>query len=171
MNSEIQKSENVKEIVRILQTDIKGETNLYSALTQIKGISWNLSNALCYMLKLDKTRKIGSLDDTEIKEIQEGIRNLYSSNLPSFLLNRPKVLDGERKHLIGSDLDLQLRMDIKGLRDIQSYKGIRHALGLPVRGQRTKSNFRRGRSVGVIKKKNVPKPKAKAKPKTGGKKK
>jgi len=50
---------------------------------------------------------------------------------------------------------LRREFDIKRLRKIKSYKGIRHAVGLPVRGQRTKANFRRNRkpSVAAAKKK------------------
>jgi len=58
-------------------------------------------------------------------------------------------------------------MDVKDLREIQSYRGIRHALGLPVRGQRTKAHFRHGKSVGVIKKKIKQKVGTKKKPSKG----
>lgn len=151
----------MKEVVRILNTDINGDSNTYYGLTKITGISWNLSNAICYILKLDKTTKVGTLPNETIKKIEETIKNLGSQNLPAFILNRPRTSSGKANHLTGSDLELQKRMDIKRLRDIQSYKGIRHALNLPVRGQRTKSNFRKGRAVGVIKKKPQ-----KSKPKT-----
>ncbi|HIH66211.1 MAG TPA: 30S ribosomal protein S13, partial [Nanoarchaeota archaeon] len=107
-----------------------------------------------------------TLSDTEIKALEETIKSLHTRALPTFILNKPKMHEGAAKHLIGTDLELQLRTDIRGMRDIQSYKGIRHALGLPVRGQRTKSHFRHGRAVGVTKKKAPP---AKAAPKTGGK--
>jgi small subunit ribosomal protein S13 len=61
---------------------------------------------------------------------------------------------GEKGHLTGSDLDLKKEFDIKRLKKIKSYKGLRHNVGLPVRGQRTKANFRRNRKKsGGIKKK------------------
>lgn len=147
------KQEQMKEIVRILNTDVKGEAKVYYGLTRIKGISWTLSNVICYLLKIDKNKKIGTFSDIEIKKIEETIKNLHSQNLPSWILNRPRTEEGSSKHLISHDLDLQKRMDIKRLRDIQSYKGIRHALALPVRGQRTRSHFRKGKAVGVVKKK------------------
>lgn len=147
-----QQPQQLKEIVRILHTDIKGDTNVYHGLTNIKGISWSLSNVVCYLLKLPKDRKVGSLTDKEIKKVEETIKGLSTQNLPSFILNRSRTAEGQAKHLFGSDLELQVRMDVKRLREIQSYRGIRHALGLPVRGQRTKSNFRRGKAVGVVKK-------------------
>ncbi len=158
--------QHTKELVRILNTDIKGETSVYAGLTRIKGISWALSNAVCLLLDLAKSRKVSTLSDAEIKNLEEVIKSLHTRTLPTFILNKPKMHEGGPKHLIGTDLELQLRTDIKGMRDIQSYKGIRHALGLPVRGQRTKSHFRHGRAVGVTKKKAPP---AKAAPKAGGK--
>ena len=139
-------------IVRILSKDIEGKMTLYSGLAKIKGVSWSFSNAICKVLKLDKKRKIGSLSDAEIKKITEFIKN---PKIPEYLLNRRKDFDtGEDKHLTSSDLELTKEFDIKRLKKIKSYRGIRHAAGLPLRGQRTRSNFRRDRKKGTgIKKK------------------
>ncbi|MBM3228360.1 30S ribosomal protein S13 [Candidatus Pacearchaeota archaeon] len=141
-----------EKVVRILSEDIEGNAKLYVGLTKIKGVSWSLSNAICNMLKIDKNRKIGSLTDEEIKKIIEFLKN---PQLPNFLFNRKFDLEtGENKHLVGTNLELQKDFDIKRLKKIKSYRGIRHAAGLPVRGQRTKSHFRRNRSKSIgIKKK------------------
>ena len=84
----------------------------------------------------------------EIKKVEEVLSNL---NIFPFLKNRrldPET--GETEHLCGSDLDMTKEFDIKRLRKIRSYRGIRHSSGQPVRGQRTKSHFRkRGQAVGV----------------------
>ena len=70
------------------------------------------------------------------------------------MMNRRKDYeDGKDKHLLTSSLDLQKELDIKRLKKIRSYRGLRHALGQPVRGQRTKSHFRKNKTVGVQKKK------------------
>ena len=139
-------------MIRILSEDIEGKTKIYPGLTRIKGISWTLSNAICLILKLDKTRKIGSLTDEELKKITDFIKN---PEVPTYILNRRADLDtGEDKHLVGSDLDLQKEFDIKRLKKIKSYKGYRHMSNLPLRGQRTRSNFRKNRAKGAgIKKK------------------
>ena len=163
---ELAQVQHSKELVRVLNTDLRGDSNVYTGLTKIKGVSWSMSNVICRLLNLEKGRKVNTLEEPEIKRIEETIKSLHTKNLPTFILNKPRAHEGEPKHLIGTDLDLQLRTDIKGMRDIQSYKGIRHALGLPVRGQRTKSHFRHGKAVGVTKKKATP---AKAAPKAGGK--
>ena len=80
---------------------------------------------------------------------------MKNPDVPIYLINRRNDFEtGENKHLTTSDLDLKKEFDIKRLRKIKSYKGIRHAAKLPVRGQRTKSHFRknRGKSGGIKKK-------------------
>ena len=141
-----------EKLIRILSTDIEGGPNVYVGLTKIKGISWSLSNAICKSLNLDKKRKISSLTPAEINKINDFVKN---PNIPSFLLNRKSDFEtGEDKHLIGSNLELQKEMDIGRLKKIKSYKGLRHSIGLPLRGQRTRSHFRRNKrkSVGIKKK-------------------
>jgi small subunit ribosomal protein S13 len=144
-----------RSIVRIVATDIPGEAAVYAGLTRIKGISWSFSNALCTQLGIDKRRRISSLTETEIEKITNFIKK--PANLKPFLLNRRRDIEtGQDRHLITSDLDLQRDFDIRRLRQIKSYKGWRHALGQPVRGQRTRSHFRKGRAVGVQKSKTKP---------------
>ncbi len=146
-------SKNYEEkIIRILSKDIPGGMTVYSGLTRIKGVSWAVSGATCHSLKIDRKKKIGELTQEEIKKITEFIKN---PNIKPFLKNRAKDFEsGEDKHLIGSDLDLRKEFDIKRLKKIRSYRGLRHSAGLPLRGQRTKSNFRKNRAKGAgIKKK------------------
>lgn len=147
--------EHEERVVRILSKDIEGKMSIYSGLSRIKGISWTLANAICKKLNIDKKRKIGSLTDDEIKKITEFAKN---PQVPKYLLNRRKDFEaGEDKHLTGGDLELQNEFDIKRLKKIKSYKGYRHSAGLPVRGQRTRSNFRKNRKKGAgIKKKGKP---------------
>ena len=142
-------------IVRILSKDIEGGMTLYAGLTKIKGVSWTLANAVCKKLGFDKKRKIGSLTNDEVDKISNFLK---SPNIPSHLVNRRKDFEtGEDKHLTGSDLELRKEFDIKRLKKIKSYKGFRHMSGLPLRGQRTRSNFRKNRAKGSgIKKKNKP---------------
>lgn len=134
-------------LVRILSEDIEGKMRVYAGLTKIKGVSWGIANAVCKKLGIDKSRKIGSLTAEEIKKISEFIRN---PKIPIYLLNRRKDFEtGNDRHLSGSDLELQKEFDIKRLKKIKSYRGIRHAAGQPVRGQRTKAHFRKNRPKGA----------------------
>ncbi|MBU2562289.1 MAG: 30S ribosomal protein S13 [Nanoarchaeota archaeon] len=147
---EVQRQE--ERMVRILSTDIEGKMKIYPGLAKIKGISWSLSNAICNILKIDKNRRIGSLKEDEVKKISEFVKN---PKIPAHMYNRKKDFEsGENKHLTGSDLELTKEFDIKRLKKIKSYRGYRHMSGLPLRGQRTKSNFRKNRRKGAgIKKK------------------
>ena len=140
-------------IVRILSTDLEGNMTLYAGLAKIKGVSWAMSNATCKILKMDKRKKIGDLTEKEIEIVSEFLKN---PQVPKYLTNRRKDLDsGKDKHIIGGDLDLRKEFDIKRLKKIKSYRGIRHGAGLPTKGQRTRSNFRKNRAKGAgIKKKN-----------------
>ncbi len=141
-------------IVRILSKDIEGNMTVYAGLATIKGISWSFSNAVCTILGIGRNKKIGSLSEEEIKKISDFVRN---PKLPHFFMNRQHDREtGANRHLTGTDLDLTKEFDIKRLKQIKTYRGIRHTLGLPLRGQRTKANFRRNRSrgVGIKKKKN-----------------
>jgi small subunit ribosomal protein S13 len=152
---ELKKQQNKEfndKIIRIMSRDIEGGSSIYSGLTKIKGISWSLSNAVCRILKIDKKRKIGSLVEDEIKKISDFVK---SPKIPKHLLNRRNEFEtGEDKHLVGSDLELKKEFDIKRLKKIKSYRGLRHSINLPLRGQRTRSNFRKNRRKGAgIKKK------------------
>ncbi len=152
LKQEIKQTKKEDRIVRILQKDIEGKTNVYSGLAKIKGVSWTLSNAVCKKVGIPKTKKVGTLTDDEIKNIEAFLKN---PDLPGFLVNRQKDFEtGEDKHITGTDLELRKDFDIKRLKKIKSYRGFRHMAGLPMRGQRTKSNFRRNRAKGSgIKKK------------------
>lgn len=142
-------------LVRILGKDIRGDKKLLAGLTSIKGISWAFANATCTILKLDKEKKIQEISKKEIETIETFMKN---PSTPSFMNNRQKDFEnGEDKHVYGEDIKLRKEFDVKRLRKIKSYRGLRHASGLPTRGQRTKANFRKNRkksgAVGVKKKK------------------
>ena len=151
-------------LVRILQTDIPGNKQVLTGLTYIKGVSWSISNALCKLLPLDPRKKISELSQEEIKSITEFLEN---PPLPTFLMNRRNDFQtGKNYHIITSELDMKKEFDIRRLKKIRSYKGLRHALGQPVRGQSTRSHFRskgKKKAVGVQSKKPEAPKKAEAK--------
>lgn len=134
-------------IIRILQTDIPGNRGVYAGLTRIKGVSWGISNAICIFNKLDRKKKIEDLTKAEIEEIE---KTLKEHKFPKFLLNRRNdFATGEDSHVIGSNLDIVNELDVKRLKKIRSFRGLRHATGQPTRGQRTRSHFRVNRKKGV----------------------
>lgn len=143
----------MKQIVRILNVDLSGAKPVYDAIRHVKGISYSFSNAVCVALNLDKFKKVGELTPEDLQKIEDVIKNPTKYKIPSFLFNRRKDFDtGKDKHIVTSDLELTKEFDLKRLKRIKSYKGIRHAMGLPVRGQRTKGHFRHGKAMGVSKK-------------------
>ena len=145
----------LRPLVRIMNRDIKGEKQLACALRHIKGINYSLANIVCLKADIGHNIRIGYLTDQQIQKITDVIKDLHNF-VPSYMLNRQKDYEtGENKHLFASDLMLQKEDDIKRLKKIKSYRGLRHAWGLPVRGQRTKSNFRnkKGPALGVQRKK------------------
>jgi small subunit ribosomal protein S13 len=146
-----QEREESEVLVRILGADIPGSKNIYSGMTRIKGVSWAVSNAICLKLGLPRSRKIGELSKDEIKKIEKFIDEFP---VYDFLKNRRLDIEtGESAHYHGTDLDMKKEFDIKRLKGIKCYRGIRHALKQPVRGQRTRSHFRKkGRAMGVKKK-------------------
>jgi len=148
-----------KHIIRIAQVDLVGGKPIGIALRKIKGIGFNLAHAICNLNKIDHQKKAGSLNDEEVKKLTETIQN-PKDKLPGWMFNRQKDYEtGEDKHVTTGELDFVQDNSIKLLRKIRCYRGLRHSQKRPVRGQRTKSNFRgsKGKVVGVAKKKGVKK--------------
>lgn len=145
-----EQEEDMGALVRILSYDIPGDKNIYTGLTKIKGVSWSISNVICKLLSLDKSMKIGQLTDKDIEKIEKTVENIETLK---YLKNRRSDLDtGKDLHIIGTNLDMRKEFDVKRMKQIRSYKGVRHSLKQPVRGQRTRSHFRTtGVAVGVKK--------------------
>ena len=138
-----------REVVRIARTGIDGNKPVGKALTGLKGVGEMYANAVAESMDYKNT-VIGNLDDEEIDEIEEAIKNPDQLDVPTWLRNRRKDREtGEDLHLIEDDLDLKQQFDIRRLKEIDSYKGWRHEIGLPVRGQKTQSSFRSGAKIGV----------------------
>lgn len=142
-----------KYIVRIAGTDIDGYLKLPYGLAKIKGIGITTAYAVIRTLGLDPNKRVGDLTDDEIKRLEEAFSDLRKLGLPAWLFNRRKDYEtGEDLHLIGADLIFAARRDIEREIKIGSWRGIRHKLGLKVRGQRTRTTGRIGMTVGVKKK-------------------
>jgi small subunit ribosomal protein S13 len=152
-----QPQQELKHLVRIINTDLKGEKKILYALTKIKGISMMFANAICKRAGIDPDKRAGYLNEKEVAAIENVIHKPLQAGIPVWMLNRRKDFEtGEDMHLITSTLDFTHEMDIKRLKKTKAYKGFRHQWGQPVRGQRTKSNFRKNKgkgSLGVQKKK------------------
>ncbi|MCH2444070.1 MAG: 30S ribosomal protein S13 [Candidatus Poseidoniia archaeon] len=141
-----------KYIIRIANSDVSGEERLANALTSIRGIGPRISNAIVQKLKLNPNKLAGKLDDKNVVDIENAIMNL-NDYVPDWLLNRQKDYDtGEDIHPVSVELKMTHDEDLNRMKKVKSYKGIRHASGHKVRGQRTYSNGRKGLALGVSKK-------------------
>ena len=162
-------SQEYRHILRIMGTDVQGTLKASYALTEIKGINLSLSNAILKKAGVNPDVRVGFLTEAEIEKIEEIIEDPAKHSLPNWLLNRRKDAEtGKDTHLISADLVLRTKMDIDQAKDIKSWRGYRHAYGLKVRGQRTKTTGRAGKALGVKKKTLMQRPGA-APPAEGGK--
>lgn len=145
-----------KYIIRLSNTDIDGEKRVIYGLTTVKGVGLHMASLITDETGIDRYMKVGDLTDAQIEKLQNAIDDITKS-APKWMLNHRKDYDtGEDIHLIGNEIDVRLRDEINIMKKIRSYRGIRHERGLPVRGQRTKANNRRGLALGVSKKKEQP---------------
>ena len=106
---------------RIQGVDVPNRKPAYIALTYLYGIGRTTAIGICFALDIDPQRKSHELTEDEIARI-----NNY--------LDKELVVEG--------GLRRKIQQDIARLREIHSYRGLRHRRGLPVRGQRTRTNAR-----------------------------
>lgn len=122
-------------MVRISGVDLPKKKRIPIALTAIYGIGRNNAISLLKKTNISPDKKPGDLKEEEVVKIQ-------------------KMIDKE--FLVEGDLRREVQENIKRLKNIGSYKGLRHSKNLPARGQRTRSNARtkRGKrkTVGAMKK-------------------
>lgn len=120
-------------MARIKGIDIPNDKHISIGLTSIYGIGRKLAITICENAKVDPSKKAKDLDNDELMLIREEIN----------------------KHLTEGDLRRDVQMNIKTKMEINSYEGIRHKKGLPLRGQRTSRNARtrKGRAKTVANKK------------------
>ena len=107
-------------MARIKGVDLGGRRIIKKKITSIYGIGQKLSSEICDAAKVDKAKKAKDLTDDEVAALR-------------------KEID---KHVVEGDLRREVAMNIKNKMEIGSYQGLRHKKGLPVRGQRTRTNAR-----------------------------
>ena len=156
-------SEEYRHILRIIDADVDGSLKMQHALKRIKGISLSLANAILKKADIDPNTRAGFVTEAQIEKIEEIIKEPAKFGLPNWILNRRKDQEtGKDMHMISADLVLRTKMDIEQMKEIRSWRGYRHAYGLKVRGQRTKTTGRSGKALGVKKKLLMQRPAAPA---------
>jgi small subunit ribosomal protein S13 len=117
-------------MARISGVTIPNDKQLWIALTYVHGIGRKSSYDILSQANVEATTRVKDLTDAEISRIQEVINNNY-------------IVEGELQRIVSGN--------IKRLKDIKAYRGIRHSANLPTRGQRTRTNARtrRGKRITV----------------------
>ena len=107
-------------MARIAGINIPTDKHIIIGLQSIFGIGQTRSKLICETLKLDPSTKVSQLTEDQLESIREAVS----------------------KFEVEGDLRREVAMNIKRLRDLGCYRGIRHRKSLPLRGQRTKTNAR-----------------------------
>lgn len=125
-------------MVRLVGVNLPDNKRVAYALTLIYGVGFANGGVILRESNIDENRKVKDLTEEELKKIQTIL---------------------EKKYKVEGDLKEEVRENIKRLKSIGSYRGLRHTHNLPLRGQRTKSNARtkRGKrkTVGALKKEDA----------------
>ena len=108
-------------MARIAGVNIPTNKRVPIALTYITGIGKASAEAICAAVKIERSRRVNELSDTEVLSVREYIDSNFS-------------VEGELRR--------EVTMNIKRLMDLGCYRGLRHRRNLPVRGQRTHTNAR-----------------------------
>jgi small subunit ribosomal protein S13 len=111
----------VQRMARIAGVDLPNDKRVEIALCYIFGIGRTLSNQILNKCSINPDTRVKDLTEDDISKIRESIENGYT---------------------VEGDLRREIAMNIKRLTEIGCYRGRRHRMGLPVRGQRTKTNAR-----------------------------
>ena len=120
-------------MARIAGVDLPKKKRVEFGLTYIYGIGLHTSRLILDAAGIDYNKRVYELSEDDVAAITKEIRE---------------------KYMVEGDLRKKVAMDIKGLMDLGSYRGLRHRKGLPCRGQKTKTNARtrkgKRRTVGAV---------------------
>ncbi|XP_037783591.1 40S ribosomal protein S18 [Penaeus monodon] len=146
--------EKFQHILRLMNTNIDGRRKVMFAMTSIRGVGRRYSNIVLKKADIDQFKRAGEMTEEEVEKIVTIMSNPRQYKIPDWFLNRQKdIKDGKYSQVMSNNLDTKLREDLERLKKIRAHRGLRHYWGLRVRGQHTKTTGRRGRTVGVSKKK------------------
>lgn len=146
-------AEEFTHILRIFNTNVDGTNKTMYAMTAVKGVGQRFANLAMKKAEVDFDKRAGELSPEELDRLTKVITDPRSYKIPDWFLNRQKdIKDGKYSQVISSALDSKLRDDFERMKKIRCHRGLRHYWGLRVKGQKTKTTGRRGRTVGVAKK-------------------
>lgn len=154
MSLHFTESSQMQDIIRMFNTNINGRAKVARALTGIKGIGLRISSLLCKKAGIDMSLRAGEVPQEQLDKIGVILADPQSYGIPEWLLNRQRdTFTGKSVQLIANQVEADYRMYLERAKRIKHNRGLRLLRGLKVNGQRLKSNGRKGKTVGVSKKK------------------
>ena len=140
-------------ILRMADSDVDGLRPIAIGLTSIKGVGMRTSQQICRLAGINGKTLGGHLSEEEQDSLRSAIDD-YATTVPWWLVNRQRDLGtNEDAHIVAMEVKMTRDDDISRMAGIKAYRGMRHRSGHKVRGQRLRSNGRKGASLGVEKKK------------------
>jgi len=140
-------------ILRMADSDIDGLKPIAIGLTSIKGVGMRTSQQICRLAGINGKSLGGHLSEEDQDSLRSAIDD-YATTVPWWLVNRQRDLGtNEDAHIVAMEVKMTRDDDISRMAGIKAYRGMRHRSGHKVRGQRLRSNGRKGSSLGVEKKK------------------
>merc|ERR1711871_739061 len=150
----ITSEDNFQHILRVSNTNVQGRENARFAMTRIRGIGRRYADVCLKKAEIPRTKRAGELSENDINAFLTIVQNPRDFKIPDWFLNRQRdYKDGKTMQVTSNHLDTKMRDDLERLKKIRNHRGLRHYWGLTVRGQHTKTTGRRGKTVGVAKKK------------------
>ena len=150
----LQNSQDFVGLLRVQNTNINGKQKAPFGVRQIRGVGRRMATLVLKIAQVDLSKRAGELSEKEITMVNDILARPTDYNIPKWFLNRQRdPRDGNYLQLISNNLDTRFREDCERMRKAKQHRGLRHYWGQRVRGQRTKSTGRCGKTLGVIRKK------------------
>ena len=140
----LMQTEEFQHILRVLNTNIDGNTKILFAITKIPGVGRRFAHVILKKAEIDSCKRAGELTKDEVETMVAVISNPAAFKVPSWMLNNQKdFATGKHEHLVSTSLHTKLRNNIERLKKARVHRGLRHYWGIRVRGQHTKTTGRR----------------------------
>ena len=136
-------TEEFQHILRVLNTNIDGNTKVMYAITKIPGVGRRFSHVVLKKAEIDPKKRAGELTKEEVERMVAVIQHPGQFKVPSWMLNNQKDFSsGKHTHLVSTSMHTKLRNNLERLKKARVHRGLRHYWGIRVRGQHTKTTGR-----------------------------
>lgn len=154
MSLRFTESAQMQDIIRMFNTNIDGRAGVVKALTKIKGLGIRIATLICKRADIDLSLKAGQVEQEKLDKVAKILENPLEHNIPTWFLNKQRdPITGKSVHLVANQVEADYKLYLEKAKRVKHTRGLRLLKGLKVNGQRTRSNGRKGKTVGVSKKK------------------